>query len=81
MANKNGYTALMFAAASGHIDVVHVLLLSGANKDVANKAGQTALAIAHQEFQEDVARLIVNNGNDEFSQLPDSSAMLKSCVG
>ena len=39
----HGQTALMWAAAEGHADVVRLLIEAGANVNAANQAGQTAV--------------------------------------
>ena len=41
-----GYTVLMFAAVSGQCDSVNVLLAHGADVNVKNKVGSSALMMA-----------------------------------
>jgi len=41
-----GYTVLMFAAVSGHRDIVDILLTHGADVNVKNKVGSSALMMA-----------------------------------
>ena len=39
----DGRTALIWASGAGHLDIVHLLLEAGADKDVADNDGRTAL--------------------------------------
>jgi ankyrin repeat protein len=41
-----GYTVLMFAAVSGQRDIVDILLIHGADVNVRNKVGSSALMMA-----------------------------------
>ena len=42
-----GYTALMYAAASGRLHCVQALLGAGARKELQTAKGKTALSLAH----------------------------------
>jgi hypothetical protein len=54
-----GYTPLMWAASAGSINVARLLLSKGANKTIKTKdGGQSALSIAIQQRNFDVAELI-----------------------
>lgn len=55
----NGWNALHFAADNGHLEVVQILLEKGATVDALNSNGDTALAIAAERGQWDVARWLV----------------------
>ncbi|HQU09349.1 MAG TPA: ankyrin repeat domain-containing protein, partial [Opitutales bacterium] len=46
--NREGATTLLYAASQGHADVVLLLLNLGANPDLKNAEGKTALTIAQQ---------------------------------
>ena len=48
----------MFAAVHGHVQVVHLLVEAGADQDLANHDGQTALMLAEQYGRVEVARLL-----------------------
>ena len=52
----------MVAAHQGHLEVARFLLEAGADKDVANKRGHSALAIATAQGHGEVARLLVEAG-------------------
>lgn len=43
---EDGSTALHFAAANGHVNVVRKLILAGADKSIKDVDGQTAMDIA-----------------------------------
>ena len=53
-----GETALHAAARNGHLDVVRLLLDSGAQKNVTSKAGATALHVAAQKGHSQVVQLL-----------------------
>jgi len=46
--DKDGWTALMWAADKCHFDVVELLLKNGANINMKNKNGKTAFLIAEE---------------------------------
>lgn len=47
-------TALMYAAQNGHLDTVKFLILAGANPDVKDREGKTALELAGENRHDDV---------------------------
>ena len=55
-----GFTPLMTAAAEGLADVVRILLAAGANRDIKDKDGDTALTFAKQNGHSEVAALLEN---------------------
>ena len=57
-ASRPGWTPLMAAAWEGHKDVVELLLTHGANSQVTNSQGQTALSLAASAGYARIARLI-----------------------
>jgi hypothetical protein len=62
-----GYTALMFAANQGYTDLVQILIAAGANLDIKNDYGDTALMIAvgniYHNYPE-IVKLLINAGAD-----------------
>lgn len=60
--NKEGGTALMFAAYHGQLEIVKVLLDNGANPNMAAKDGWTALNIAANNGQGAVAKVLLECG-------------------
>ena len=55
---KKGFTSLILATAQGRTEIVKMLLEFGANVNVANKAGKTALSIATQNKKKDIMALL-----------------------
>lgn len=53
-----GFTPLMTAAAEGLVEVVRVLLAAGANPDLVDKDGDTALSFARQNGHNEVVALL-----------------------
>ncbi|KAF8419515.1 ankyrin repeat protein, partial [Tirmania nivea] len=59
----NNYTALGWAAANGHIEVVQLLLEKGANIEAPiGNTGITALYIAAQNRCEHIVKLLLEKG-------------------
>ena len=52
------FTALMFAAAEGHADVVRTLLRHGSDPDIVDVDGDRALDFAARNGHEEVVRLL-----------------------
>ena len=52
--DKNGMTALMYAAKNGHLGMVKLLLEEGAQIALANKERETASSLAYLNHKEDV---------------------------
>lgn len=57
-----GTPALVWAAARGHEEMVHLLLQYGAEPDAVNRTGQTALAAAARFGHEEIVRLLLAAG-------------------
>lgn len=62
IADKNGKTALMWAASHNFTDVVHFLLIKGADEDKRNPAGDTVLHDASYKNHTDVIRTLLQHG-------------------
>jgi ankyrin repeat protein len=62
MADGFGYTALIWAAEKGHLDVAQLLLDRGAAIDKTANTGSTALIEAAKKGHLDVARLLLDRG-------------------
>ena len=56
--DNNGWTPLMDASYYGHPEVVRVLLAAGADKDLRDNGGQTALDLAIQFNKDACAALL-----------------------
>ena len=68
--DSDGTTALMFAAAQGHGDIVDMLLVEEADADIQDMKGLTALAWARARGQDAVARVLA------FPDASSSAALL-----
>jgi ankyrin repeat protein len=55
---ENEDTPLIIAVGKGHEKVVKVLLANGADKEITNKFGDTALDIAEENGKEEVIKLL-----------------------
>ena len=65
--DKNGRTALMYAAYYGHyehVGVAKILIAAGANVNATDKNGFTALRFAAQLRHAEVAKVLLENGAD-----------------
>jgi tankyrase len=60
--NQPRFTPLIYAAASGHVEVARVLLEGGANVQRANADQRTALHVAASYGHLDVCRLLLDWG-------------------
>ena len=58
----DGYTALIYVAFYGHLEVVTVLVQAGAGVDVAENCGWTPLHIAAMQGHLEVRKYLVEDG-------------------
>jgi len=72
----NGTTALFKAAQNGHIDVVELLLESGANKYKARNNGRAPLFMATENGLIDVVEYLVEKGADKDNARNDGCTPL-----
>jgi ankyrin repeat protein len=59
--NAEGFTALMYAAAEGQLEVVRALLGHGANATLRDKDGDTARDFAARNGHTEIARRLGNS--------------------
>ncbi len=67
----HGQTALMWAAAERHIDVVRMLLENNADVHAVSEAGSTVLLIAARENEPEIVSLLVEFGANVNDMAPD----------
>jgi ankyrin repeat protein len=67
---RHGQTALMWAAAEGHANVVEMLLEVGANVHIRLDSGFTPLLFAVREGRLDVVRVLLKAGADVNDTVP-----------
>ena len=78
--SNHGYTPLMLSAKNGHVDVVNILLNSGANVNIQANDGKTALFLAAENGHINVVRRLLMVKNiylnilDQFGHTPISIA-------
>ena len=58
MADNDGITALIAASGAGHVFVVRVLLMAGADKDLADNDGRMAVIVATRAGHVEVVSLL-----------------------
>lgn len=63
-ADAEGTTAVMAAAAEGHVEVIDVLLMRNAQINAANKQGDTALHFAVRSNEAEVVTYLLQKGAD-----------------
>lgn len=69
-----GWTPVMIAAANGHEEVVHYLLENGANPNIPNRFGRTALHyVAKYNFLNIAKDLLVHGANPNLESKNDSA--------
>lgn len=59
--DKGGYTALMYAAAKGNIEIVEILLKNGADKNLKTAKENTALYFAEKNNFSNIVKLLNSN--------------------
>ena len=73
---SQGQTALMWAAAEGHTEIVDLLVAKGANIHLATKSGFTALAFATIANDGDAVKRLLAAGGDPNLKLGDGTELL-----
>ena len=63
---KNGYSALHWAAEKGQKKIVRLLIEKGANLNAKTKNNLTPLNLADNNFENEISELLINNGASEF---------------
>ena len=74
--NKAGWSAIMFASRSGHLQVVELLLKENANPNVQNLKGWTALMFASRNGDHQVIEILLQKGADPNIHAIDGSTAL-----
>ena len=67
--DKGGYSALMYAVASGNIEIVELLLKSGADKNLKTEKGNTALYFAEKNKFSNIENLLKSTQQQPSSLL------------
>lgn len=81
---SSGNTALTYACAGGYVDVVKVLLESGASIEDHNENGHTPLMEAGSAGHVEVARVLLENGagiNTHSNEFKESALTLACYKG
>lgn len=80
--NKFDYTALHFAVANGHKEIVELLLSTPGYQSYLNKLSDhgTALSLAIREGHDEIAKLLIDVGADFTIPHPDGQTLLHKAV-
>jgi uncharacterized protein len=79
--NKDGSTALMFAAFHGKLESVKALIGAGANINATNSGGHTALMYAAFEGRAEVVNELINDGaNVNIADKSGLTALTESVI-
>ena len=70
LADEDGYTPLHYAAGYGRLDILQALLAAGADKEVRNSDGQSALDVA--ELNREAGTIRVLKGEPAAEPEPQS---------
>lgn len=62
-------TALMYAARNGHLPVVRLLLMRGADPNILTSSGKSAIAFAMRQRHPDTAIVLLEHGSDPKTRL------------
>lgn len=74
--DENGRTPLMYAAESGKVEVVKILIDAGAEVSKASRRGGTPLGMAAQAGRVEVMRYLVSRGADPNAAVPPAMVPL-----
>lgn len=78
--DKNGYTALHFAALHGRLTVARTLLSRGARDDLINVEGKIPLTLAKEKDQVDVEMLLAENASEKV-RIQMAAQQLSQSIG
>ena len=70
------YTVLSIAARNGYLDIVRLLAEKGANVNAVDAWGNSALLLALEKEQYDVAEFLINAGADVNAKLDNGTSIL-----
>ena len=70
-AKENGNTALHETALCGNTECLHELIQAGANIDTTNRWGQTPIAVAFENGQHEIVRILQQHGPELPEHLQD----------
>ncbi|CAG2209775.1 unnamed protein product [Mytilus edulis] len=79
-ADRNGWTALHYAAEEGHVNSVRILLTNNADYTIRNKGNRTALNSAAFEGHDMVVEEFMQNGCGTNIQFVDSYDLLGAII-
>ena len=80
---KQGGTALMWTAGSGHLNIAQTLIAANANVHLRNSKGQTALHLASSKGHKEMVELLVDSDSnvDEQDEAGRTPLMLAAKMG
>jgi uncharacterized protein len=77
--DRNGRTALFYAAREGRLAIAEELLRAGANPNAQDKSGQTPLHFAVSGYQPSAVELLIANGSSvDFKDAQGNTPLLRA---
>jgi ankyrin repeat protein len=77
---EGGWTALIYAAAKGSLDIVQILLAAGADVNAASNSGQTTLSESAYWGHLKIVNLLISAGADVNIQEIDGTTLLMKAL-
>lgn len=78
---ESGWTAFIYAAAKGSLDIVQILLAAGADVNAASYSGQTALSEAAYWGHLEIVNLLICVGADvNLHEIDDTTPLMKALM-
>lgn len=77
--SDDGWTALMHASKYGYVEIVDLLIKSGADVNAGSISNHTALMLASNFSHHEIMKILLDHGADVFAQDTYGGTALNSC--